>query len=230
MNNSIKSKIRARIPDNIIANNSESYKELKFIESKGDNPKLKFNHDMFLMSYYLTSEGIQFNNAFFDKFVKKTKALIRNSDLYKEYIAYIRDTVCYKQDAFFANLTQDKVKLEMHHGPIFNLHDLVLIIIEYLFDMGKPVSSSYVADLVLEEHVKNRVSVCMLTEDNHIRVHENKLILSPSQCFGDVENFKAKYWKYINNPIYIKKIKDYEHLLRMEAERINKETLARIII
>lgn len=200
---------------------------VEFSEFKnGENFRIQAAGDMFSENYYREPANL-FDGSEYDMFVKGCENAIRRSDMYSEYIAYLKNEVGLTRDAFNSDMTDDVVKLEMHHGPIFTLYDYVKIAIEYLFDNAQPVSTFTVGKLVMNEHAMNRVQVVMLTKNNHKLVHANKLFVDLRQCHGRLKDFITIYHKYIeSSPKLVGKIRMYKNLI--ETKKLHETDILQI--
>lgn len=189
---------------------------IEFSRTSTDNYKIKSSNDIFAEAYYF--EPIKmFDGTTYEKFIAGCESMIRTSLAYKAYIAYLKTELGLNRDAFNSNITDEMATLEMHHGPIFNLYDYVKIMIDYAFDVGIPVSSFNIAQLVMKEHELNNIQVVMLTKNNHSLVHAGKLNVDLRQCHGNLKEFIRKYGKYIKqSPKLLKKINRYKELLESE--------------
>jgi hypothetical protein len=81
----------------------------------------------------------------------------------------------------------------MHHGPIFTLFDYCAIILEYFLIKKWKITTARVADLVLEEHQKNRIQVVMVSSTVHEEIHNGQIFINQKQAYGDLQAFINKY-------------------------------------
>lgn len=162
----------------------------------------------------------------YSKYVKKIEAMVRDDDRYTAYIAKVKQGGM-DHCAIMGNLpTNDpKLKIEMHHGPIFNLFDYCDIVLKALLKRGtQNVTTFKVADIILEEHESDNIMIVMLSKGVHSSVHNRKLWNGPfidvKSTWGKLERFierwsdgmEREHWRYID--IYIK-----------ECERAKGQTL-----
>ena len=91
------------------------------------------------------------------------------------------------------NVTDEDASIEMHHGPIFTLYDVCAIVLEYYTMKGWKISTFSVADTVLEEHMRNRVGVIMVSTTMHEEIHEKNIFIHYKQAWGDINAFTKKY-------------------------------------
>ena len=126
------------------------------------------------------------NPVDFIKFIKDVESLIRKSKEYSRYIAYLKNEIGLRSCALFHNIDDSVAPIEMHHGPIFTLYDIVEIQIAHMFVNGEAINSMSVANNVLKDHFDNIIQVTMLCEMAHKGVHnfsktkDSKFFLSES--------------------------------------------------
>lgn len=180
--------------------------EFKF---KGDkNPKIKSLNSDDVLKFYLGKEDLSEPDTF-EFFVKSCEDMIRKDPRYKNYISELKGRGL-NRDVMQAGIDGDKfpkVKLEMHHGPMFTLYDICSIVVDHMLNTGEKVCTFDVADKVLEAHEANQIQVVMcLTKTNHQLVHAGKMFVHVNQAFGDIMAFIKKYKKGIRR----------EHLYTLE--------------
>ena len=81
----------------------------------------------------------------------------------------------------------------MHHGPIFTLFDICAIVLEYFILKKWKISTFRIADVVLDEHQKNRVQVVMVSTTVHQEIHNGDIFINYHQAWGDLNAFIKKY-------------------------------------
>lgn len=159
------------------------------------NPTIDSETAEFELPFYKDAEYFA-NLDNFVSFIKSIEKLVRTSEYYKRYIAYIRNDIGLNCCQVLSNIQpdeEDNTELEMHHGPILTLFDYAAIITDYLLYTGKKITTFMVADLVLEEHFNNNVQVVMLSKTVHEQVGENVIFINLKQAFGDLNAFLKKY-------------------------------------
>lgn len=105
----------------------------------------------------------------YEKFIKTCENAVRKEDRYTAYVGEMKKAGM-RRCAVLGNLEEDsKVKLEMHHGPIFNLFDICDIITKATLKRKSiPVITEFdIADLVLEEHRLGNIMTVMLSKSVH---------------------------------------------------------------
>lgn len=152
----------------------------------------------------------------YQKYVKAIEKNVRNDDRYTAYIAKVKQGGM-DHCAIMGNLPTDdpKLKIEMHHGPIFNLFDYCDIVLKASLKRGDTDITTYkIADIILTEHEMDNIMIVMLSKTVHSSVHNRKLWNGPfidvKATWGKLERFidhwsdgmEREHWRYID--IYIK--------------------------
>lgn len=174
-------------------------------------------HEDDRIGYYATKEETMENYDEYEKFIKGCELAVRKDDRYTDYIAKLKSNglnFC----AVLGNLKEDNsVKIEMHHGPIFNLFDICDIVARAMFKRGeKKITTFQVAKRVLEEHERDNIMIVMLSKSPHKGGHFN-LFIHIKSTVGRIDRFIDRYhdgmedehWDYISRYIQeCKKCKD----------------------
>ncbi|MCM1294994.1 MAG: hypothetical protein NC311_05585 [Muribaculaceae bacterium] len=132
----------------------------------------------------------------YEKYVKGCEEMVREDDRYTAYIAKLKNggmTKC----AIMGSLPTDepKLKIEMHHGPIFNLFDICDIVLRAnLLRGNKKVTTFSIADMVLTEHENDNIMIVMLSKPVHMGGAHNKrsnrgIFLDIRATFGRLDRF-----------------------------------------
>jgi hypothetical protein len=171
-------------------------KGITFDISSTGNYRINAKKDLYSLHYFIEPKML-FDQKVADAIINATKQMIRTSQIYSAYIAYLRNEIGLRFDAFNGNITQDNASIEMHHGPIFSLEDYVKIILDWQFANDMKVNTFTIAKQVMEEHAMNNVQVAMLSRNNHALVHNGVLNLDFKQCFGNIYAFISKYKQQI---------------------------------
>lgn len=162
------------------------------------------------------------------RFIKSVEAWIRTRKEYKAYIAYLKSEIGLTRCSVFGNIEDEDAPVEMHHGPIFRLFDLVELSLSKLFISGEMVSSYRVAHEVLSDHFSNSVQVVMLSEMAHKAVHPDPkkggepLFISHEQAWGDITRYFNKY-KDVLNYAHIMRINNYLNRYRIYKGELKGE-------
>jgi hypothetical protein len=134
------------------------------------------------------------------KFVKGCELAVRKDDRYTHYIAKIHEAG-FNHCAVTGHVNDDensKVKLEMHHGPIFNLFDICDIVLKAHLKRNDIVDLTTfdVADDVLTCHEKNMIQVAMINVVAHKAMHNKggkNIFLSIKATIGRIDKFIDRY-------------------------------------
>lgn len=177
---------------------------------KKSNPEIDSINSMFSLPFYKDAEYFSnFDNYVF--FIKAVEKLVRKSNYYSRYIKYLRDDIGLTFCQVLSNISNEndeKVTIEMHHGPILTLFDYVAIVTDHLIEENEKITTFKVAKIVLEEHYNNNVQVVMLSKTVHELVHVENIFINYKQGFGNLNNFLQKYYKGLQNE-QIMKINKY---------------------
>ncbi len=126
-------------------------------------------------------------------FVKGIEKAVRGNDRYKKYISYLKKEVKLNRCQVLKNITDEDADIEMHHGPIFTLFDICAIVLEYFVIKKWKISTFRIADVVLDEHQKNRIQVVMVSTTVHQEIHNGDIFINYHQAWGDMNAFIKKY-------------------------------------
>lgn len=166
--------------------------------------------------YFMSYEARQ-------RFIQKTKRMIRSSKKYKNFKSLIMSRIDHCQIVpIFSE--ENGCTLEMHHGPIFELAEIIDIMIDYFLLKGKEITTMTIADAVLDEHYpddghnEGRVQVMILAKTSHESITNRQIFININQFFGDIQGFMEKYSDVISN----EKKKEYnEYILRSQSFESN---------
>lgn len=139
-----------------------------------------------------------------DKYIKRIESVIRTSNEYKDYIAYLKEYVDMTHCAFFNNVQNSqgsKVRIEIHHEPL-TLYDIVKTVVNKFIDEATPLNDLYIADEVMELHYKNKVGLIPLSKTVHQIVHNsNEIIIPLDLIYGDFRGFLEEYNDYLDETL-----------------------------
>lgn len=166
----------------------------------------------------------------YTSFIKACEKLVRKSDDYNWFLSQIKNTYGLDFCQACSKLTGKDVTIEMHHGPIFTLYDIVEVVLQKFIKRGYKINTMRVADVVLQEHFDLNVQIVMLAVTFHEAVHNKDIFLNLKQGFGDSAAFIEKYASYLeDNQKY--KIYNYINLCKgndsfdkgiLDVEKIRK--------
>lgn len=133
-------------------------------------------------------------------FYKGVESLVRKHPFYSKYIKYLIDVVGLKTCQVLSNIEIDenskkqKVTIEMHHGPILTLFDIVQIVCTWLrYNEDPEITTFKVAKIIIEEHRLNHIRTVLVSKSVHQQIHEGNILLNYQQGFGDTQAFLEKY-------------------------------------
>ncbi len=167
----------------------------------------------------------------YSQFVKKCETKVRTSPDYKIYIGYIKGIIGINFCQACPNIYDTDATVELHHGPIFTLYDIVSVILNNKLRTGQKISTAKMVNSVIQEHFDLHVQTVMLATTNHEAAHNRDLFLHVNQGFGNLNEFieiyqndledihKYKIWHYINmcksNPSFDRGYLDIDHISKI---------------
>lgn len=160
----------------------------------GKNPKIK-SGDGDIIKFKMSEEDLSEPDDF-EYFIRCCENMIRKDPRYKNYISELK-SLGFTKDVFQSAIDNERfpnTKIEMHHGPIFNLFEICSIVTDHLLKNGEKVNTFDIAKIVLSEHEKQNIQVVMgLTKTNHELVHDGKMFVHMKQAIGNVLQFIKNY-------------------------------------
>ena len=133
----------------------------------------------------------------YEKYVKGIEAMVRGDDRYKHYIGKLR-AAGFDRCAILGDVVKkggDKVKLEMHHGPIFNLFDYADILLKYHLrkqDLDS-ITTFDIADELLTCHENDWIMLVGLNQTAHKGAHIN-IFIDIKSTVGRIDKFIEHYY------------------------------------
>jgi len=161
----------------------------------------------YIIPYY-KDESFLNNYESYEKYVKAIERVVRTNDRYSKYIFYLKTEIKLNHCMVLKNVDDNDCDIEMHHGPVFTLYDICAIVLEYFILKKWKISTTRVADVVLDEHLKNRVQVIMVSATVHEEIHNGEIFINYKQAWGDLAAFTKKYWDAIS-PEYREQLNRY---------------------
>ena len=202
--------LQTKLPQNNKIVDIESYID------EHNNPTMT-SSGYFQLKYYMDKTSFS-NDQEYTRFVKAVERMVRTSEHYKEYINILKTHYGLNYCMLLGNITDDEdVSIEMHHGPLMTLYDVVALITNAAIAHNQPISTFTVTETVLQEHFKHHVQVTMLCKTAHQAVHSNKIFLHPSQAIGDIATLLHTYKDGIDRELalgidtYLKLAETHEH-------------------
>lgn len=183
-----------------------------------------------MISLNIDTDTLQ-DESVYSKFVKTVERDVRRSDDYKIFISHIKNVFGINFCQVSSHIYDTDATIEMHHGPIFTLYDVVSVILNYFMKTGKKINEFRLTDAVLQEHFDLRVQVVMMAVTNHEAFHNRDLFLNVKQGIGNLTEFidrykdclddihKYKIWNYINlckeNDSFDRGYLDVDHIAKV---------------
>lgn len=153
-------------------------------------------HEDNKLAFGADPEVILHDYDLYAKFVKGIEHAVRKDDRYTKYVGKIRLSG-FNHCAVLGHAADnmDKVELEMHHGPIFNLFDICDIVLKHCLNKGDidNLTTFDVADIVLTEHEKDHIQVVMLTQTAHKAAHKSNMFIDTRASVGRLDKFIDKF-------------------------------------
>lgn len=156
------------------------------------SPIVDANTSYYNIPFYKDSEYFS-NYESYVNFIKGCEKLVRQNDRYNKYIKYLKHEVKLDRCQVLKNITDEDASIEMHHGPIFTLFDYCAIILEYFLLKKWKITTARIADVVLDEHQKNRIQVVMVSSTVHEQIHAGNIFINYHQAYGNLKEFIDKY-------------------------------------
>lgn len=162
-------------------------------------PVVDSDNSLFYLLFYKNEEYFSvYENEI--TFYKGVESLVRKHPFYSKYIKYLIDVVGIKTCQVLSNIEvnenakKQRVTIEMHHGPILTLFDIVQIICNWLRENDDEFITTFkVAKIIMEEHRLNEVRTVLVSKSVHQQIHEGNVHLNYNQGFGDTQTFLEKY-------------------------------------
>lgn len=143
------------------------------------------------LKFYKTKKDLA-DQVAFERFVSACEKGVRSDPRYTAYKASLLEQG-FNRCAFYGKIDTNKVTLEMHHGPMFNLFEIISIITDHMLSEWNLVCTMDVVDEVLTAHELKLVQTIMLTETAHQMVHDGDIFTHYHQAFGDIMGFIKRY-------------------------------------
>jgi hypothetical protein len=176
-------------------------------EFKGNNnPKIKSLSDDTVLKYLLSKDDLS-DYEMVINFINGVKAIVRKDPRYNNYKSHLYD-LGLNRCQVHSGITVDMAPIEEHHGPIFDLFTICMIVTDHLLHEGEKVNSFIVANKVLDEHEKHNIQIVMLCETCHQAAENDSHFLPFEMGFGQLDKFITKYKHGFQDEHY-HLIKDY---------------------
>ena len=132
-----------------------------------------------------------------DAIIKSAERMIRSSNEYRQWIAYLKDAVGLRRCFVLGNIQgNEAVDVEMHHFPA-TLYDICWMVSGRQKAENGRYSSATIADEALGLHVSWMVGVVPLCATVHELYHKNIIQLSIQQVYGNWQQMNERYANYL---------------------------------
>lgn len=183
---------------------------------KGNNIIITPNEDTNSFLTYLRNNINMLGEKDRKEFISRTEGIIRISKDYKKYISKLKDKYPGTHScALFNNIDDTMAPIEMHHGPIFTLAEICVIVLNHYIKNNMEVDSFDIADEILTDHEEGIIQTVFLCKMAHNIVSNKKIqknaYIPQSAAIGDLVGFIDKYSDAITY-YEINKIRNYIYL------------------
>lgn len=168
------------------------------VKKPSQNPTIDSDYSFYEIPFYKDDDYF-FSIENEVTFIKAVEKIVRSSKYYSRYIAHVKNDLGLNYCQIKGNIVEDEEAdivdlIEMHHGPVLTLFDVVSIILNHMIIHNQKITTFNVARKVLEEHYAHRVQTVMLCKTVHEMVHDNKIFLNYKQGLGDLYSFLELYY------------------------------------
>lgn len=183
------------------------------IVDNNNNLEIKADDNYFSCKMYLENT---WDAAYYTKFIKNIEKIVRTSDDYSSYIAYLKDECKLTRCSILGNVTDEMAEIPIHHYP-FTLYDICSVVTLHRMLHKEPTSTILVAKEVLDLHYNNMVGVVPLCNTVHTLVHSGLIFLNLNQVFGNVFEFIKIYKDSITEDMILK----YNDLVKLSKKNVS---------
>lgn len=132
------------------------------------------------------------------KFIKNVESLIRTSIEYKALVNYIKNTSKYSNCSVLDELSNEDVKIEVHHNT-FTLYDYVEIVLNYYMKNKLHFNTFIIANDVIRLHYLSAVQLVPISTTIHEYIHSQQTFIKDDTIvLGNINNFYESYKDYMN--------------------------------
>jgi hypothetical protein len=142
------------------------------------------------------------------RFVKAVEKLVRKHPDYDVIVSTIREEYM-DHCQILGNISREDAVLEIHHGPLFTLFDICLVVLNHLIaNDDKNITTFNVAKIVLDEHRMGDVQFVVLSKTAHQLIDTGEIFINLNQGIGDIQSFITRYRDGIDE-VMVDKINRY---------------------
>lgn len=137
------------------------------------------------------------------KVIKYIERLVRSSQEYRDYIAYLKKEIDMTQCSFFVGINNKdsrRVSIEIHHEP-FTLFDITQIVLDSWLSKGLDINPILIAHEIVKLHYMDKVGLIPVSVTVHQLVHSGKLFIPLQNVKGKFVEFMEEYDEYISEDI-----------------------------
>lgn len=163
----------------------------EMFEFKGkNNPKIKSDSDDTILKFYYSAKDLA-DYETHHKFLNCVKYMVRKDPRYDNYKKSLYD-LGLGRCQIHSGINSDMAPIEMHHGPIFDLFTICMIVTDQMLAEDEQLTTFMVADRVLKEHEKNNIQLVMLCETCHEAAENDSHFLPFEMGFGHIDRFLTR--------------------------------------
>lgn len=133
------------------------------------------------------------------KYIKTIETIVRSSQEYKDYIAFLREYIDMTKCSFFVGINNKgskRVSIEIHHEP-FTLFYITLIVLIKWMDEGIELNALKISEEIIKLHYQNKIGLIPLSVTVHKLVHSGKIFVPLQSVRGKFIEFIEEYDQYI---------------------------------
>jgi len=172
--------------------------------------------------YYLSLRRDNFEDEKEEKrFIKNVERLVRSSLEYREWLAFIKDTLNLNYCVFTKETDAETDDIEIHHHPL-TLYDIVMIVVDTYITNDKQFCTFDIASEVINLHFQLKVGFVPLLGSLHKKFHNGFLDIPIELVYGDYKYLLENY--FVRESLQMK-VSRYEsfHLSNVELPQWQKD-------
>lgn len=171
-----------------------------------ENPTLRSPNSPFELSFAQTRDSLMDVESY-RSFLENAISRFRHSPTYKNYKSFLMRlglNRCQIHSNIISSEECEMATIEMHHNML-TIFDIALIITEHTLNTRGKITTFDLCDLLKTEHTNHRIQLVMLSLTPHQLYHNNPdFFIHPNMCFGNWQEFLARYHDGITQDIAFK--------------------------
>ncbi len=178
---------------------------------------VKYKHDeektitsdmvLYDLSFYKRPEWLQDMDNFV-KFIKGCEKMVRKHPDYDFFVSDVRENYM-NHCQILGNISSEDAVLEIHHGPLFTLFDICMVVTNSLIKRGyDKISTFTVSKIVMDEHKAGNIQIVVLASTAHQLIDTGEIFINLNQGIGNIGAFISKYKDGLDD-VLIDKINKY---------------------